>query len=248
MNSFFILKNRQDFTLLIIVILSIFYIIIYRIDFSSCIFINIQDVHLFLKNNGIGSVIESIAASIIAGYVVYIFVELLPRLNQAKGDARLLKSLSASVKIAFDDGFVFSHERPISRLKDINVKNDEELKNIKKDIYENKKNHLKLKLSMETAHSQMLSFSQALIVATKISPECALRWLDLTSAVHRFGLLYEEYSMLPKPDDDACEETKILKQENGNSREEIHSDMSDRFYQYNQAVLFWIKSLPKYVQ
>lgn len=99
---------------------------------------------------------------------------------------------------------------------------------------------------METAHSQTLSFSHALIIATNISPECALRWLDLTSAVARLGLLFEKYRTLTEVSID--ESNAVIRQTLGNSREEMHSDMSDKFYQYNEAVLYWKKSLPEYIR
>lgn len=245
MKSFFILRNRLDLILLSIVFLSLTYILIYRSELPIISALNFNIVQWLFNKSDIGSVIESIAASIIAGYIVYIFIEVLPRLNQARDDVRLLNNLAASIKVAFDSGNPFSHERAVSFLQDKNVKTDEELEKLKIEVYGCKTNHLKLKCAMETAHSQMLSFSHALVVATKISPECALRWLDLTSAAARLGLLYEKYCTLPDVSED--EANAVVRQASGNPRAEIHSEMSDRFYHFNEIVLYWKKGLPKYV-
>lgn len=245
MKSFYILRNRQDLILLGIVFLSLAYILIYRSERPLISILNYDAFQWLFNKSESGSAIEAVAASIIAGYIVYIFVEVLPRLRQARDDVRLLNNLAASVKVAFDSGNPFSHERPISFLRDDNVKNVEELAKVKKEVYECNTNYLKLKFATETAHSQMLSFSHSLVVATKISPECALRWLDLTSAASRLGQLYEKHCALP--DIGADDTNAVARQMPGNPREEIYSEMSDRFYQYNEVVLYWKGSLPKYV-
>lgn len=245
MNGFFILRNKQDLMLLGIVLLSLAYIVIYRSELPIIPALDCSPVQWLFNKSESGSAIEAVAASIVAGYIVYIFVEVLPHLKNVKDDVRLLNNLAASIKVAFYSGNPFSHERAISFLKDDNVKTEEELEKVKNDVYRCNTNHLKLKFAMETAHSQMLAFSHALVVATKISPECALRWIDLTSAAARLGLLYEQYCTLPDIWED--EIYTVSSQAPGNPREEIHSEMSDRFYQYNETVLYWKKSLPKYV-
>lgn len=142
--------------------------------------------------------ISGISMSVVAAYIFYLFVELLPKLSARRETLMVLNRLLVSLLDTYSRAHVFGHELSI---KNIEVDNfDEEfLERIKEKLSKKKSNendveYVKLKLAVQTADSRMEDFRQVIGLAVSLSPNHALQWLVITDKVR---LLAEYYKKEP---------------------------------------------------
>ena len=144
----------------------------------------------FLRSDVTAGITEDLLTGIISAYIFYIAVDLIPRHRRHQSTLIILNLLVASIVDAYERGRIFGHETPIKSV-DFVVLKESSLKKHAEDVKLPSINFLKLKCSMETAHSRYPDFQNSLGLAAGLSPEHALEWLVLCDKVRLLADVYE---------------------------------------------------------
>ena len=145
------------------------------------------------------NVVSSILASIVAAFIFYCLIDLLPRRKRNEAILEVLNNLVFSIVEAYENGNAFSHEKPIVHankkrydIDSINhmIDNVKNLKEIERGFF-NFRGFIKIFRAAEVADSRIHDFRNSLSLAVAHSPEKALQWLVLTDKVR---LMSETYS------------------------------------------------------
>ncbi|MGH1471134.1 MAG: hypothetical protein ACRBCS_08060 [Cellvibrionaceae bacterium] len=115
-------------------------------------------------------------------------------MRREKGVFRALNLLVAAILDSYDKTKTFGHEQPISTI-DTGVLDKEWLSKTKIKFKEKESDFLKLKYAMETAYTRLDDCRHALSMASSVSPEAGVQWLQITDRVR---LLAEEYGQQPE--------------------------------------------------
>jgi len=191
------LRNRRDILLLTLVLCMCVVLLISEFGIS----ITIQSTTFELSPSPLNpaySVLSSLSLSVIAAYIFYVFIELIPRAKRESETEHVLNSLLSSILDAYARCRLFGHETPISHVDlsyleiDWLTKQEEILKKQQADF-------LPLKFATQTADSRLEDFRNALPLAMSLSPQHALSWLVIIDKVR---LLAELYSQHPKTEND----------------------------------------------
>jgi hypothetical protein len=189
----------------------------------------------FLGSDATKNVVASLLSGILSAYIFYIFIDHIPRVRREKNVTEVLNSLLASVLGAYDRGSMFGHETAISSAsKEVLEKGwiDEQLTVLRK----NTSTFLKLKYSMQTAHSRLEDFRHSLSLALSISPEHAIRWLVITDKIRLFADIYNE-KQPEVPGDKMC---FVDKDTEDNPIRYYKSSLNSRFLEIVEETRRWL--------
>ncbi|MGV6475543.1 hypothetical protein [Azotobacter vinelandii] len=146
--------------------------------------------HLFFASNTFEEISSDILAGLIAAYIFYLFIDLLPRSKRESTILQTLNLLIASIIHSYEDRHFFGHEIAITDI-DVSKVMPEKIDRTFAEV-EEKGDFLRLKCALFTAHSRIEDFRHALTLATYLSPEHAKQWLVVTDKVRLFVGEYEQ--------------------------------------------------------
>lgn len=152
-----------------------------------------------LQSDAFEDIVGDLLTGFIAAYFFYVLIDLLPRLKREKSAMYTLNLIIASVVDAYENQRTFGHEDLIS-LNDIKVlevgnlrKHRAHLKSFSKKEF-TLRDYYKLRCGLACMDSRISEFRAVLPLATTLTPEHVLQWLQLTD---RARLFHEEYSSAP---------------------------------------------------
>jgi hypothetical protein len=134
---------------------------------------------IFLKSDGI----KTISGGIVSAYILYIFIEVLPRYKKEENAKIVLNKAIASILEGFFQPNIFQHEKSIRHINFNTTSSKSKIIDAIKNIKDGKVNYLQLKFTMQTADSRYYDFQELLSLAISVSPKHALFWLDITDKV-----------------------------------------------------------------
>lgn len=152
--------------------------------------------HLFFASKTFEEISSDILVGLIAAYIFYLFIDLLPRSKRESTTLQTLNLLIASIIHSYEDHHFFGHEMVITEI-DVSKVMSEKIDCTLAEVKE-KGDFFRLKCALFTAHSRIEDFRHALTLATYLSPEHAKQWLVVTDKVRLF---VDEYEQDPISDD-----------------------------------------------
>ncbi|WP_156941105.1 hypothetical protein [Cobetia crustatorum] len=140
--------------------------------------------------------ISGISMSVVAAYIFYLFVELLPKLSARRETLMVLNRLLVSLLDTYNRTHVFGHELSIENIEVDNFDN-RCLEQIKDNLSRGKSNkndvdYGKLKFMVMTADSRLEDFRGVIGLAVSLSPSHALKWLVITDKVRLLAECYNK--------------------------------------------------------
>lgn len=152
-----------------------------------------------LQSKAFEDIVGDLLTGLIAAYFFYVLIDLVPRLKREKSALYTLNLIIASVIDAFENERTFGHEDLIS-LNDVGVLDRANLKAHREHLASLAKkgftlsDYYKLRCGLACMDSRIHEFRAVLPLATTLSPEHVLQWLQLTD---RARLFHEEFNGQP---------------------------------------------------
>lgn len=181
------------------------------------------------------AVFENILIGFLAAYIFYLLNSYYPRKKLRKNNLNLLNSCVASILDSYKRTRVYGHE---TALPYVNTEclNPEWLRLKIVELKRAKTDALKLKFTLDTAHTRENDFRNLLQIASSISPEHAERWLVLIDKVR---LLSENYGKQPKVSD---EEMNLVRMRSEDSPMHLyHLSLEFRIMELMEVTIEWLE-------
>lgn len=253
--SFYIKKiyKSGDFLIFSSAIISFVLLIVvsYRPRLLS-LFVNTFLEELLISDTT-ANVVSSILASIVAAFIFYCLIDLLPKRKRNEAILEVLNTLVFSIVEAYENGNCFSHEKPIAHannkrydIDSINqmIDNVKNLKGIERGYF-NLPGFTKIFRASQVADSRIHDFRNSLSLAVAHSPEKALQWLVLTDKVRLMCETYADY-----PDENPLVDAMKLWGERMEARTpDIGSDFLEKikFTSFQQRTLEYFEEVRKWL-
>ena len=181
------------------------------------------------------AVFDNLLIGFLAAYIFYILNSYLPRQKKKTNNLKLLNSCVASILDSYKRTRIWGHETALPYVNTECL----DLKWLRFQITELKKaktNALKLKFTLDTAHTRESDFKNLLQIASSISPEHAEKWLVLIDKVR---LLSENYGEQPKITD---EEMHLVKMRSKDSPlQNYHKTLEFRIMEFVEVTIEWLE-------
>jgi len=145
----------------------------------------------FFTSTATRNISTGILIGFVAAYTFYLLIDYFPRAAKESKSISVLNLLIAAVLDSYDRCRIFGHETALPHVRK-QVLEDEWLEQAIVDIVNRNAKFLPLKLAMQTAHTRLEDFRNALPLAVNLSPEHALQWLVLIDKIRLFAESYEE--------------------------------------------------------
>ena len=185
-----------------------------------------------LSSNTLKNIVSGLSAGIVSAYIFYVFIDLIPRNRKERKIKELLSTLIASILDSHKRCKVFGHETSLSNINKDCLEQHWLISEIEK-LKTNESNFSSLKFSMQTAHSRLDDFRNTLPLAISLSPDHALRWLELTDKVRLLAENYEKQPEIPIENIDLLEST-------GNPAGDYKSTLNFRLLELIEQSLIWL--------
>ncbi|ALM53767.1 hypothetical protein [Halomonas huangheensis] len=150
-----------------------------------------------LLSGAVRTISVGVLVSLVAAYIFYLLIDYFPRSTKEAKSVFVLNSLLAAVLDSYDRCRVFGHETALPHVNR-HVLEDDWLEGTIVDIKDRKAKFLPLKLAMQTAHTRLDDFRNALVLAVNLSPEHALQWLVIIDKIRLFTESYREQPEVPE--------------------------------------------------
>jgi hypothetical protein len=152
-----------------------------------------------LQSKPFEDIVGDLLTGLIAAYFFYVLIDLVPRLKREKSALHTLNLIIASVIDAFENERTFGHEDLIS-LNDVGVLDAANLKAHREHLNSlvekgfSLSDYYKLRCGLACMDSRIHEFRAVLALATTLSPEHVLQWLQLTD---RARLFHDQFNGQP---------------------------------------------------
>ncbi|MFP1677632.1 hypothetical protein ACLD02_02985 [Alloalcanivorax sp. C16-2] len=143
------------------------------------------------------SISAGVLVSLVAAYIFYLLIDYFPRSAKEAKSIFVLNSLLAAVLDSYDRCRVFGHETALPHVQR-HVLEGDWLEQTIIEIKDRNAKFLPLKLAMQTAHTRLDDFRNALVLAVNLSPERALQWLVIIDKIRLFSERYGEQPEVPE--------------------------------------------------
>jgi len=193
-----ILKNKKDRNLLILALCAFIVLCLVEVGFSLPRYFVGTSLGDLLTNSSFKNIVSGLSLSIVAAYIFYLFIDLMPRARTERDTRVVLDSLLAAILDAYARCRVFGHETAISHV-DKTVLSEDWLSENRSLLKDQKVKFLPLKFALQTADSRLEDFRHALPLAVSLSPRDAMQWLIIIDKVRLFA---ENYGSQPEVKDE----------------------------------------------
>ncbi|MGB5856591.1 MAG: hypothetical protein WBH20_15195 [Oceanisphaera sp.] len=230
-----IIKDKNERVLLALCGVSFFTLIISGARFPLLSIFDNTIVGFLLTSPTYIAVFENILIGFLAAYIFYLLNSYYPRKKLRKNNLNLLNSCVASILDSYKRTRVYGHE---TALPYVNTEclNPEWLRLKIVELKRAKTDALKLKFTLDTAHTRENDFRNLLQIASSISPEHAERWLVLIDKVR---LLSENYGKQPKVSD---EEMNLVRMRSEDSPMHLyHLSLEFRIMELMEVTIEWLE-------
>ena len=143
------------------------------------------------------AVFENLLIGFLAAYLFYLLNSYIPKQRQKRDNLKLLNSCLASILDSYKRTRIWGHETALPYVNTECL----DISWLKLQVAELKKaetNALKLKFTLDTAHTRESDFKNLLQIASLISPEHAEKWLVLIDKVRLLSDSYGEQPEVPE--------------------------------------------------
>lgn len=185
-----------------------------------------------LQSKAFEDIVGDLLTGLVAAYLFYVVIDVLPRIRKEKQTMEVLNRLVASVVDSYAKAHWFGHTMAITQIQ-LDILTIDKLDRMIKEVKQDKPSFGKLKCALFTAHSRYSDFSSTLNLAASLGSARALQWLVLTDKVR---LLIDNYEAHPESDD--YEPGHVY----GSRRSEIDDNAVD-FLEYESALDDFMGSL-----
>jgi hypothetical protein len=178
---------------------------------------------------------ENLMIGFLAAYFFYLLNEYFPKKKRVSKVNKILNSCLASVINTYKQCHMFGHEVAIEHVNTecLNMLYlQQEIQILKK----RKTNLLKLKFSVDTAHTRHGDFVNLLQLASELSPEETLQWLVIIDKVR---LLSESYEQLPEIAED--EQHLVLSRNDNGVANDYFTDIEFRLQELFEEAVKWLE-------
>lgn len=150
----------------------------------------------FLTREMTTRLISGIAMSVVAAYIFYLFVELLPKVSARRKTLSVLNRLLVSLLDTYDRTHICGHELAITNIE-VSAYDQKWLEEARGRLSEprssgNNGEYVRLRLVVNTADSRLENFRGVIGLAVSLSPSHALQWLVITDKVRLLAECYEK--------------------------------------------------------
>ena len=111
-----ILKNKKDRNLLILALCAFIVLCLVEVGFSLPRYFVGTSLGALLTNSSFKNIVSGLSLSIVAAYIFYLFIDLMPRARTERDTRIVLDSLLAAILDAYARCRVFGHETAISHV------------------------------------------------------------------------------------------------------------------------------------
>jgi hypothetical protein len=229
-----IFKDKNERILLASSIISIVILMLSAPRFSLIASLEGTFIGYLLTTEKYLAIFENLLIGFLAAYVFYIINSYLPRQKQRSDSLKLLNSCVASIIDSYKRKRIFGHETALPYVNTECL--DPEWLNIQiSEIKKNETDALKLKFSLDTAHTRESDFKNLLQVALTLSPKHAEKWLVLTDKVR---LLSENYGSQPHATD---EQMSLIRMRSKDSpMHDYHTTLELRIMEFMEVTVEWL--------
>ncbi|MFA0511666.1 MULTISPECIES: hypothetical protein [unclassified Vibrio] len=230
-----ILKDENERLLLILGGFSMLLLVISGARFPLVEYVDGTIIGKTLTSTTYISVFENILIGFLTAYVFYLLNNYFPKQRQKKDNLKLLNSCVASILDSYKRTRIWGHETALPYVNteclDINW--------LKQQVLEIKKaqtNAMKLKFTLDTAHTRESDFKNLLQIASSISPEHAEKWLVLIDKVR---LLSENYGKQPEASEKQMNLVRMRSKES--PMHLYHLDLEFRIMELMEVTVEWLE-------
>ncbi|WP_417616995.1 hypothetical protein [Oceanisphaera sp.] len=230
-----IIKDKNERVLLVLCCFSIAILIISGARLPLISELEGTMLGSFLTSITYISVFENILIGYLAAYVFYLLNSYFPRKKLREDNLKLLNSCVASILDSYKRTRVYGHE---TALPYVNTEclDQEWLRHQVSELKKAKTDALKLKFTLDTAHTRENDFRNLLQIASSISPEHAEKWLVLTDKVR---LLSDNYGEQPKATDEEMHLVRMRSKES--PMHYYHLDLEFRIMELMEVTIEWLE-------
>lgn len=147
----------------------------------------------FFQSEAFEDVVGSVLASLVAAYIFYVVIDVLPRMRAEEQKLEVLNRLVAAIVDSYANKQWFGHATAISQI-DLQLLNYGSLDKLIWELQQDESDFFKVKLALFTAHSRLSDFTSVVAVASSLGPQHLLQWLVLVDKVR---LLVDHYERDP---------------------------------------------------
>ncbi|TOQ75537.1 hypothetical protein CGG88_24360 [Vibrio parahaemolyticus] len=229
-----ILKDKNERLLLVLSCVSIFLLLISGARIPLVEPLDGTALGLLLTSPTYIAVFENLLIGFLAAYVFYLLNSYLPKQKQKKDNLKLLNSCVASILDSYKRTRIWGHETALPYVNTECLEATwlrEQISELKKA----KTDALKLKFTLDTAHTRESEFKNLLQIASSISPEHAEKWLVLVDKVR---LLSENYGKQPEATDDQMHLVRMRSEES--PMHDYHLTLEFRIMELMEVTVEWL--------
>ena len=229
-----ILKDKNERLLLVLSCLSIFLLLTSGARIPLIEPLDGTALGLLLTSPTYIAVFENLLIGFLAAYVFYLLNSYLPKQKQKKDNLKLLNSCVASILDSYKRTRIWGHETALPYVNTECLETTwlrEQISELKKA----KTDALKLKFTLDTAHTRESDFKNLLQIASSISPEHAEKWLVLVDKVR---LLSENYGKQPQATDDQMHLVRMRSEES--PMHDYHLTLEFRIMELMEVTVEWL--------
>ncbi|WP_333918008.1 hypothetical protein [Vibrio crassostreae] len=230
-----ILKDANERLLLILSGLSMLLLVISGARFPLVEYFGGTIIGKLLTSPTYISVFENILIGFLTAYVFYLLNSYFPKQRQKQDNLKLLNSCVASILDSYKRTRIWGHETALPYVNteclDINWLKQQVL-----EIKKSQTNALKLKFTLDTAHTRESDFKNLLQIASSISPEHAEKWLVLIDKVR---LLSENYGKQPEASEEQMNLVRMRSKES--PMHLYHLDLEFRIMELMEVTVEWLE-------
>jgi hypothetical protein len=188
-----------------------------------------------LLSGAVRTISAGVLLSLVAAYIFYLLIDYFPRSAKQAESMFVLNSLLAAVLDSYDRCRIFGHETALTHVKR-HVLEAGWLDRAIDDVKSRNATFLRLKLSMQTAHTRLADFRNALVLAVNLSPEHALQWLVIIDKIRLFAESYGEQPEVPE------EQVHLIDTEaDENPLQDYKDDLRFRFLEVVEESQRWLQ-------
>lgn len=228
-----ILKNKKDRNLIILALCAFVVLCLVEAGFSLPKYFVGTSLGALLTENSFKNIVSGLSLSIVAAYIFYVFIDLMPRARTERDTKIVLDSLLAAILDAYARCRVFGHETAISHV-DQTVLSEKWLLENRSLLKDQKAKLIPLKFALQTADSRLEDFRHSLPLAVFLSPNDAMQWLIIIDKVR---LLAENYGSQPEVKD---EQLHLVDTDSDDNPLKLYkSDLNFRLLELIEQVIEW---------
>ncbi|WGK83189.1 hypothetical protein PYE51_17665 [Vibrio aestuarianus] len=192
-------------------------------------------IETLLVSDDLKNIFSGLLVSIIAAYVFYIFIDVVPRFRKHRDTMMVLNALLCSILDSYNRCRVFGHETALPYV-DTSALSETWLADNREKLKQSQSLYLPLLLAMQTAHTRQESFQHSLILASSLSPKHAMQWLVILDKVRLFAESYGENPEVPMG------LTQLVDSDSDdNPVKDFKSTLNFRMLEFIEEVENWIK-------